>query len=112
MKFAQEGASEFAPIEIELYNKALPKTCENFLKLCQGVEGWVDEFYNMLFSILKSLFSDQTAKNGVTRTVQCIESSQMAGFKAVTSPLEAKGTAAAQQHHQAILFRTKVFQSS
>jgi len=39
MKFAQEGASEFAPIEIELYNKALPKTCENFLKLCQGVEG-------------------------------------------------------------------------
>ena len=45
MKFAQEGASEFAPIEIELYNKALPKTCENFLKLCQGVEGWVEGHY-------------------------------------------------------------------
>lgn len=66
----------------------------------------------MQYAILKSFFSDQTAKNGATRTVQCIESSQMAGFKAVTSPREAKGTAAAQQHHQAILFQTKVFQSS
>jgi len=39
MKFAQEGAAELKPIEIELYNKALPRTCENFLKLCQGVQG-------------------------------------------------------------------------